>query len=128
MPLLDTCTLLWLVADPGSISETGRDLIDRQEQQAFVSAITAFEIALKHRKKKLRLPLPPAKWFSEAVDMYGLSVIPIDASIAINSALLPEIHNDPCDRIIIATAQVYRLEILTPDPFIARYKEVKTVW
>jgi len=128
MLLLDTCTLLWLVADTTRFTETGRDLIIRQERQTFVSAITAFEIAIKHHKKKLRLPQPPDEWFSKVVDRHGLSVIPIDASIAIASALLPAIHNDPCDRIIIATAQKHRLKILTPDPQIRQYKGVEVVW
>jgi len=128
MVLLDTCTLLWLAGDPASLSERARAAITAEAGGLGVSAISAFEIAVKHRRGKLELPLPPDAWYAEAVSSFGLREIPVDGRCALTAAALPPIHNDPCDRFIIATAAIHGLPILTPDKTIARYDAVRTVW
>lgn len=128
MLLLDTCTLLWLAADESRLSEKARDLIRENADGLFVSAISAFEIAVKHRKGALRLPLPPRSWFPQVTKHHGVGELPVTSQVALLSAELPPLHNDPCDRIIVATAQAERLPILTPDPLIRAYPEAETCW
>jgi len=62
------------------------------------------------------------------VRLHGIEEMLINSKIASMSALLPRIHNDPCDRIIIATALQYDMTILTKDKSIASYPQVKVVW
>ena len=93
-----------------------------------VSAISAFEIGVKCEKRKLMLPLPPRPWFERVVQTYALRVEPITWEDAIASTTLPRHHNDPADRIIVATAIRLGATILTPDPLIAAYSEAKTLW
>lgn len=62
----------------------------------------------------LKLPLAPAQWFAKARELHGINEIPIDGNIAALSALLPSHHNDPFDRILISTAKINRLTIITP--------------
>jgi PIN domain nuclease of toxin-antitoxin system len=126
--LLDTCTLLWLAAEQSRLSDRARKCIRDHSGSLFVSAISAFEIALRHEHKKLRLPLPPPTWWREALSFHGLREIPVSGEIAATSAMLPPLHNDPCDRLIIATAQVHRLAILTPDSHIRQYSRVEVEW
>jgi PIN domain nuclease of toxin-antitoxin system len=128
MILLDTCALLWLASDQKKLSVKAKKEIERNARTLFVSAISAFEIAIKDRNKKLELPFPPLEWFSEALDFHGIREIPITSSIAIASVLLPPLHNDPCDRIIIATSQLNGMKIITCDPLISRYKQVEVIW
>ncbi len=59
---------------------------------------------------------------------HGLHEIPVHGSIAAASTLLPLLHEDPCDRIIVATAQAYELVVLTPDGLNAAYPGVTTLW
>lgn len=128
MILLDTCALLWLVGDQPQLSEAARAQIREHRGQIFVSAISAFEIGVKHRKGKLELPMRPAAWFEAALDFHGLSEIPVTGSIAVASTELPPLHSDPCDRLIVATAMLHSLTILSPDSHIRDYEGAETVW
>ena len=128
MILLDTCALLWLGSDQSRLSGRATELIGENQAGLFVSSISAFEIALKHRRKKLVLPQEPQAWFQLAVEHLGLHEIAADAGILVLSVALPELHRDPCDRIIAATAKAHRLICLTPDPLIRQYPGVETAW
>jgi len=128
MYLLDTCTFLWLVADQPRISNRALGCVRTRPGSLFVSAISAFEIALRHAYRKLHLPLAPATWWREALAFHGVVEIPVSGELGAEAALLPPIHNDPCDRIIVATAQSNSLVILTPDSRIGRYPGIRVVW
>ncbi|MGP8202120.1 MAG: PIN domain-containing protein [Limisphaerales bacterium] len=54
--------------------------------------------------------------------------LPVSGVIAARATLLPAIHRDPFDRLLIATAQEHRLKIVTPDATIAKYPGLDTLW
>ena len=128
MLLLDTCALLWLASGQSALSAKAEKAIEKNSHGLFVSAITAFEIAIKCRNGKLELPLPPLDWFLETLDFHGVHEISITSNIAVSAVQLPPLHNDPCDRIIIATSQLNALKIVTCDRLIAQYKNVEVLW
>ena len=128
MLLLDTCTLLWLASEQNTLSVKAKKEIEKNAHGLFVSAITAFEIAIKCRNGMLELPLPPLDWFLETLDFHGIHEIPITSSIAVSAVQLPPLHNDPCDRIIIATSQLNAMRIVTCDRLITQYKNVEVIW
>jgi PIN domain nuclease of toxin-antitoxin system len=100
--LLDTCVFLWLADDQEMLSPRARQLIADNAGSLFISSISAFEIAVKHRKGALRLPLSPADWIGEALEHHGITDIPVDWRIAERSASLPPLHRAPADRLIVA--------------------------
>ncbi len=112
--LLDTCGLLWLAHEQERLSTETLRQID-MSSVVYVSAITSFEIGLKHKAGKLALPVPPRDWFEQIVAHHDLSVIDIDAAICLKATELPDIHRDPCDRFVIATATIRRLPVVTAD-------------
>lgn len=126
--LLDTCTLLWLVGAQERLSERAQAALEDHAGRLFVSAISAFEIGLKHQKGKLVLPLDPGRWYARALELHGLRELPVDGTAAIHATLLPPLHRDPADRILVATAQLRKLAILTPDPLIRAYPDTATIW
>ncbi|MGD0815078.1 MAG: type II toxin-antitoxin system VapC family toxin [Verrucomicrobiota bacterium] len=128
MMLLDTCVLLWLAADTTAISARAKDLIRNTPEGLFVSAISAFEVGQKAAAGKLSLPRSVDAWFDAMVQWHGLHELPVSGVIAARANLLPAIHRDPFDRLLIATAQEHRLEILTPDTTIAKYPGLDTLW
>ncbi|MBV6492202.1 MAG: hypothetical protein LDLANPLL_00193 [Turneriella sp.] len=128
MLLLDTCTLLWLVQDYTQLPLKVQNLIQKRSSSIFVSSISAFEIGIKYAKGKLKLPLKPDAWFEEALEFHGIQEIPADSKIMLSSTQLPPHHNDPADRIIVATAKIHACTILTPDTLIKKYKNIKVVW
>ena len=128
MILLDTCTLLWLAAEPASLSQRAREVLASHHGRLFVSAISAFEVSIKHHKGRLTLPSEPAEWFTRALEFHGLLEIPVNGRIAALSTSLPPLHTDPCDRLIVATAAIHGLTVLTPDPLIRGYPQLSSSW
>lgn len=128
MVLLDTCTLLWLVQDYRQLPKSAQRILEKNQGAIFVSAITPFEIGVKHAKKKLQLPIRPAQWYQEVLEFHGLTELPLTGKIVLAATRLPPHHNDPADRMIVATAAFHKMPILTPDICIRRYREVKVVW
>lgn len=126
--LLDTCSLLWLVAKDDHLTEISKDAIRNNQEGLYVSAISFFEIGVKVNKKLLQLPLEPKEWFENVLRLHHLTELPITSSIALLSTQLPEIHRDPADRMIIATAMQHNLTIITPDKHIHAYPSVKCLW
>ena len=128
MILLDTCTILWLALDQSQLSKIAKDLIDSGSQKLFLSSVSALEIGRLYQHKKLQLPLTPDEWLEKNMELLNILEIPIHNKEAILSTKLPYHHNDPADRIIIATALQYNLNILTPDKYIKNYTEINTIW
>ncbi len=87
----------------------------------YVSAISGFAVGIKVQKGKLHLPVPPADWFAAVLTHHHLAVLALDLDVCLRSTALPAIHADPCDRMIIAAAQVYHLPVVTTDPLFERY-------
>jgi len=118
--LLDTCALLWLVLGGGELSP---ETLQRVAAAPFVyvSAISGFEIGIKYRKGKLELPTLPFDWFKVIIEHHDLQVLPLDLELCIRSTQLPPVHHDPCDRMIIATAQIHKLPVVTADPIFNHY-------
>jgi PIN domain nuclease of toxin-antitoxin system len=128
MFILDTCTLLWLASDQTSLSVRALETIATGSNELFVSSISAFEIAIKAATGRIGLRLPADEWFAQALATYKIVELPVNGVIAARSAMLPAIHKDPCDRIIIATAMAERLVVLSPDRMISSYPDVEVWW
>ena len=118
--ILDTCALLWLAQGRGELSEVALQRIDAAPV-VYVSAISGFEIGIKVQKGKLELPARPADWFAAVLAHHNLAVLPLDLEVCIRSTELPAFHADPCDRMIIAAAQVHHMPVVTTDPIFAQY-------
>jgi PIN domain nuclease of toxin-antitoxin system len=131
MILLDTHIWLWWLHTPEQLSERGRSLLTIGENQnsLIVSAISVWEIAVKHSNGKLPLPLNVNEWFALAKTRPGITIEPLDPLDAIASTQLPgDFHKDPADRIIVAIAYRRNIELMTCDQKILNYPHVKTLW
>ena len=118
--LLDTCAILWLATDSESLSTVARLAIEEAEE-VYVSAVSAWEIALKYNNGKLHLPCEPAQWFDHALQVFNIQVLPSNYHTAMRSTSLPGHHQDPCDRMIIQTAIDNGLTVVTGDRRFAEY-------
>jgi PIN domain nuclease of toxin-antitoxin system len=124
--LLDTCALIWLAEGRGKLSR----VVLREIQvapQVCISAVSGFEISLKITSGKLKLPLELAEWFETIVNNHGLTVLSADLPICLKAGQLPAVHFDPCDRLIIATALLNDMPVVTSDSRFAEYG-VKTIF
>ena len=124
--VLDTCALLWLAEGSPRLSKVARGRV-REAAIVYVSAISAFEVGLKHRAGKLVLPLPPQEWFASVIDHHALATEPLDWDVCVAASQLPPIHKDPCDRFIIATAKKLGVAVVTADPRFEAYG-IEVIW
>ena len=112
--LLDTCALVWLANGNGRMPvRVRRELAEADE--LYVSSVSAWEISRKLQKGTLILDDDMRTVWTNLVESYRLKVSPVTPEIAIVSTELPEIHKDPADRLIIATAKVGKLKVVTSD-------------
>jgi PIN domain nuclease of toxin-antitoxin system len=125
--LLDTCTFLWLVTDRRELSRRARDVFRSPENRLFLSAASAWEIALKHSTGRLWLADPPETFVPRERERHAIEALPIDEADALAAGSLPAIHRDPFDRLLVCQALARRMPILTPDRLIRRYS-VTTIW
>jgi PIN domain nuclease of toxin-antitoxin system len=124
--LLDTQCLLWMASAPERLSRHARTLVQRRDHHLYVSAASAWEIAIKYSVGKLRLPEPPARYVPACLDRLHIGALSIEPAHALHVATLPMHHRDPFDRVLIAQAQIENLPILTADDQFAAY-DVTTI-
>ncbi|HVT18668.1 MAG TPA: type II toxin-antitoxin system VapC family toxin [Thermoanaerobaculia bacterium] len=125
--LLDTHCWLWMRGEPERLSEANRQLVRSPETSLFLSAVAAWEIAIKFAAGKLRLPQPPSVYVTQRLAEDRLAALPILHSHALRAGELPLHHRDPFDRMLIAQAQIEGLTLLTADRHFAAY-DVPIQW
>jgi len=123
--LLDTCSLIWLLTGERRLTDRTRLAIAQAE--VFVSAASAWEIAIKHATGTLRFSGPPERIVPAARERYGFQSLPVDEASALHVGKLPPLHADPFDRILVSQAIVHGLTIVTPDPLVTQYP-ARTTW
>lgn len=110
--LIDTHVLLWAVDDDPSLSPAARSAITAGHNVVFVSAATAWEIAIKKALGKLQAP---AGDYLDELRRHRFTPLDITTEHALAVEHLPPHHTDPFDRMLVAQAQVERLTLVTRD-------------
>jgi len=119
--LLDTHAFLWAASNPAALSVKARAAIEDASTQVYVSSAVAWEIVIKHSLGKIELPMEPSSYVPTRLVSLGFKPLPICVEHALAVASLPNHHNDPFDRIMIAQAQVESLTFVTADSIAAQY-------
>lgn len=119
--LLDTHVFLWAAADPERLRAEVRTAIADSRNDVAISAAVGWEIAIKHALGKLTLPLAPAVYVPARVAALGFRELPITLAHALAVSALPNHHNDPFDRMMIAQAQVEGASLVTVDESVLKY-------
>ena len=104
--LLDTCAVLRLAN--GEFKKFSRSAMKvmRESDILYVSPISEWEISLKWKQGGIELPLDPRALMHKLMNAYSLSLIPLSEEVMFKATELPDIHRDPADRFIIATAML----------------------
>jgi PIN domain nuclease of toxin-antitoxin system len=114
--LLDTHAAIWLANEDRMLGMQSRDIIltAREENQLSISAISFWEIALLVSKDRLELHRDPFQLRNELLGS-GVTELPLSGDIAMLAVRLENLHGDPADRFIIATAITHDATLLTAD-------------
>ena len=125
--LLDTVAFIWLVEGSSRLSAPARESIIDSANNAYLSAASAWEIAIKHGLGRLPLRVPPEEYVVEQRRRHRIDTLPITEEAALQVDKLPNLHRDPFDRLIVAQAIVEGTIVVTPDRLISMYP-VRIAW
>lgn len=131
MILLDTHVLVWWLGLPNKLSLKAKRRIDeaRSKNEILISSISIWEIYLLVKRGRLKLTMDIDTWMERVEALPFIRFIPVDNKIAAKSVSLPPpLHNDPADRMIIATALQENAILVTSDKRIFKYPHVQTLW
>lgn len=128
MILLDTHAFIWLASEPDLLSKPVQTLIRRHPAALYLSSVSAWEVVLLEKRGRLKLPLAAEEYIDRAVSRHGLHDLPLQRYTAQAAVRLPDIHNDPFDRILIAEAMERGMILVSKDRMLARYPDVRVVW
>jgi PIN domain nuclease of toxin-antitoxin system len=131
MILLDTHAWVWWVNGQPALSRRAHRTIHQAAEEAavYVSSISAWEVAQLVYRGRLELTMDVESWVAKSEAMPFLHFVPVDNAIALKSVRLPvPLHNDPADRMIIATSMILGFPLVTRDRRILAYRHIRTIW
>ena len=125
--IVDTQVFLWWLVDDRALSERARDLMRNAGNTLYLSAVSAWEIAIKAALGRLEFRGEPTIVVPEQMAANSIEPLPVQISHALQVYSLPAHHRDPFDRMLVAQAQIEGLPIITPNARIGDY-DVEVVW
>ena len=124
--LLDTHVLIWHFEGSPRLPSKIKEIIVNNKDHIFLCSVSLWEVAIKIGIGKLKLRLPLEK-ILDLVKKGDYNVLPIKDEYLKRLVVLPSIHKDPFDRLIISTALVENLTIITADDHVRKY-DVPSMW
>lgn len=148
MLLLDTHAWIWWLARPEALSAPARAAVEEAVGSEVggsgcgrpagrggggggvaVSSISMWELAMLVQRGRLELTMTPSRWLEECERLPFLAFLPVDGRVALRSVSLGSaFHPDPADRMIVATALLHDLTLVTKDERIRQAGLVPTIW
>lgn len=112
--LFDTHLLIWSATDDAKLSYVAQALIDDPQNTLIFSAVSIWEVAIKAARRRADFGLDPLVLRRGLIDN-GYIELPVTGVHAAAVALLPDVHKDPFDRLLVAQAGVEGVTLLTAD-------------
>jgi len=119
---MDTHVVLWWAEDNPRLASTHRNILQDGNYEILLSAVSVWEVSIKTRQGKLKLPLAPLPFFLALVERYRFQVIPVHLAHAAEVFSLPKVHADPFDRLLIAQARCEEVSLLSEDAIFEKYQ------
>jgi PIN domain nuclease of toxin-antitoxin system len=116
-----------VIDNPVKLSLACRETISDVANEVYLSAVSAWEICVKHRLGGLTLSEAADTYIPRQRERHRIETLPLDEVSVLQLSRLPAHHKDPFDRMLICQAIAHGLAIVTPDPLITRYP-VRTLW
>jgi PIN domain nuclease of toxin-antitoxin system len=124
--LLDTHVWIWSFEPSPRLDREHLRLIEENYGKLVISAASLWEVSMLVSKKRIDLGYPLQQWFELATSGLGILTLPLSAEVAREAYQLPgKFHEDPADRLIVATARIHNCLLLTEDSKIRKYPHVK---
>ena len=125
--LLDTHSLIWWWNDDPRLSSAAREAIAEADNEIWVSAASAWEIATKARIGKLADMPEAVTRYPLLMDRNRFLALAIGQSHALKAGQYPQLHRDPFDRLLAAQATIEKMPLISRDPEFAEF-DCETFW
>lgn len=119
--LLDTCEFLWLVAGDARLPPPVASAVRDPQNKVFLSAVSFWEICLKHSLGKLPLPQSPAQFVPLQREKHLIAPLALDEAAVGQLSGLPRLHRDPFDRMLVCQAIAHGLTLASSDILVRQY-------
>lgn len=125
--LLDTHVFIWMDSEPDKLSAKIVEILRNREHSLYLSLASVWEIQIKYQTGKLKRtrPLPTILEEQQRINRIGLLAVTLPHILALE--VLPSLHRDPFDRILVAQAQVEDFILLSHDELVSQYP-VNVIW
>ena len=125
--LLDTHVVLWALMEPERLSSKARRTIEAMETELWISAASAWELAIKFRAGKLPEAGAAVTGYEEHLRRLGATELPISSKDALQAGLFTHQHRDPFDSMLAAQSMIRQLPLITQDEAFAQFP-VTVLW
>ncbi|MDP9266109.1 MAG: type II toxin-antitoxin system VapC family toxin [Chloroflexota bacterium] len=125
--LLDTHAFLWSIGAPDRLSDRARRAIEDGANDVFLSAASAWEIAIKAGLGRVSLPRDLERFVPDQMARNSIQPLPVDLGHALRVFALPDVHRDPFDRLLVAQAIAEELTLVSRDRRLKGYA-AKLLW
>jgi PIN domain nuclease of toxin-antitoxin system len=126
---LDTHALLWWALDPDRLSARAVQTLEEMEQRGgYASSISIWELGVKIRNRKLEIGIEIQELARRIERSGSVELVPVDTTVWLRSLSLEWEHRDPADRIIVATALLKGVPLLTREDAIRSFGGIETIW
>jgi PIN domain nuclease of toxin-antitoxin system len=126
--LLDTHVWIWWsIGADDFLSPRARQTL-KAASKKWLAAISCWELAKLVEKKRLGLAIHPLTWMKRSLKEGNIRLAGLTPEIAVESTMLSNFHPDPADQIIVATARILGLPLITSDKRILSYPDAETLW
>ena len=125
--LLDTHTALWEFTDSPELSDKVKSVIDDNDNEIFVSIVSAWEIAIKRSLSRKNSTLCSVTEFLDEIGASGFELITLAPQHVRPIETLPFHHRDPFDRLLITTAMAENMTFISADENVPKY-DIKWLW
>ena len=119
--LLDTHVFLWFISGDARLSTPHRHAISDPTNEVFLSVVSVWEAIIKYQLGKLPLPHPPELYLPLQRRNHGIESLPVDEESVTRLAMLPPLHRDPFDRLLVCQALHHGMMVVTVDAAIKAY-------
>lgn len=125
--LIDTHVWLWMLAAPERLGADTARVLEEASNTIMLSAVSSWEISIKHQLGKLTLPEPPLHYVPSRMRSSGVTPLAVQHGHALATSELPRHHGDPFDRLLIAQATHEGVALLTADRAFEPY-DIDVLW
>lgn len=120
--LLDTHIWLWTLGDASRLSRRVARTLQAAGTELWVSPVSTWELALLEERKHIKVHGGLRDWLGDALTRLPVNEAPLTHEIALGSTTVDVPHRDPADRLLVATAKVLDLTLVTADQRLFRVK------